>query len=923
MTDAEQREAARQFVNKWHGKGNEDEDGRSYWIDLLHNVLGMENVTDRVDFEKKVYVDGNKKRIDAYIPETRVLIEQKSLGKALDQKIHNSGDIDLTPYEQAKRYNDNLAFSEKARWIITCNFAQIWIYDMDQANTKEFAPVKLELADIQTKYSLLDFLIKKEVKAISHEMEISIKAGDIVGKLYDAFIKQYKDPTNEHSLKSLNALCVRLVFCLYAEDAGIFGERAMFHDYLQSYRTERMRNALIDLFRVLDQKPEDRDPYLEPELAAFPYVNGGLFSDENIEIPMFTDEIRELLLMEASENFNWSDISPTIFGAVFESTLNPETRRSGGMHYTSIENIHKVIDPLFLDDLKAELAEIEKIQVKNTRNRKLHQFQDKLASLEFLDPAAGSGNFLTETYLSLRRLENRVVSDLTGGQMVLGDVLDPIKVSITQFHGIEINDFAVTVAKTALWIAESQMMKETEAIIIQHLDFLPLTTNANIVEANALRIDWNDVVDKSKLNYIMGNPPFVGLSLRSDAQQNDMAAVFLDNGRAGRLDYVSAWYKKAAIFIKGTRIEVAFVSTNSINQGEQAPILWGDLFDNEGIKINFAYRTFVWNSEANEKAHVHCVIIGFANFDRSKKIIFEEGVAKPVEKINGYLVNADNVFIQLRGKAQNGYPKLVQGNKPWDGGHLILSQEERDRLVSKYPITGKYIKKYIGSHEFINNKVRYCLWLKNVSPEEYRNIPEIMDRLRAVAEVRKKTKTVAVQAQAETPMLFSQIRQPESDYILIPETSSGARRYIPMGFMDKKVIASNSTLVATDATLYLFGVLESNVHMAWMRTVCGRLKSDYRYSPSIYNNFPWPSPTPEQKSLIEQTAQAILDARALYPDSSLADLYDPLTMPPELRKAHTANDIAVMKAYGFSTKMSEADCVAELMKMYQTLVDQK
>ena len=923
MTDAEQREAARQFVNKWHGKGNEDEDGRSYWIDLLHNVLGMENVTDRVDFEKKVYVDGNKKRIDAYIPETRVLIEQKSLGKALDQKIHNSGDIDLTPYEQAKRYNDNLAFSERARWIITCNFAQIWIYDMDQANTKEFAPVKLELADIQTKYSLLDFLIKKEVKEISHEMEISIKAGDIVGKLYDAFIKQYKDPTNEHSLKSLNALCVRLVFCLYAEDAGIFGERAMFHDYLQSYRTERMRNALIDLFRVLDQKPEDRDPYLEPELAAFPYVNGGLFSDENIEIPMFTDEIRELLLMEASENFNWSDISPTIFGAVFESTLNPETRRSGGMHYTSIENIHKVIDPLFLDDLKAELAEIEKIQVKNTRNRKLHQFQDKLASLEFLDPAAGSGNFLTETYLSLRRLENRVVSDLTGGQMVLGDVLDPIKVSITQFHGIEINDFAVTVAKTALWIAESQMMKETEAIIIQHLDFLPLTTNANIVEANALRIDWNDVVDKSKLNYIMGNPPFVGLSLRSDAQQNDMAAVFLDNGRAGRLDYVSAWYKKAAIFIKGTRIEVAFVSTNSINQGEQAPILWGDLFDNEGIKINFAYRTFVWNSEANEKAHVHCVIIGFANFDRSKKIIFEEGVAKPVEKINGYLVNADNVFIQLRGKAQNGYPKLVQGNKPWDGGHLILSQEERDRLVSKYPITGKYIKKYIGSHEFINNKVRYCLWLKNVSPEEYRNIPEIMDRLRAVAEVRKKTKTVAVQAQAETPMLFSQIRQPESDYILIPETSSGARRYIPMGFMDKNVIASNSTLVATDATLYLFGVLESNVHMAWMRTVCGRLKSDYRYSPSIYNNFPWPSPTPEQKSLIEQTAQAILDARALYPDSSLADLYDPLTMPPELRKAHTANDIAVMKAYGFSTKMSEADCVAELMKMYQTLVDQK
>ena len=926
MTDAEQREAARQFVNKWHGKGNEDEDGRSYWIDLLHNVLGMENVTDRVDFEKKVYVDGNKKRIDAYIPETRVLIEQKSLGKALDQKIHNSGDIDLTPYEQAKRYNDNLAFSERARWIITCNFAQIWIYDMDQANTKEFAPVKLELADIQTKYPLLDFLIKKDVKEISHEMEISIKAGDIVGKLYDAFIKQYKDPTNEHSLKSLNALCVRLVFCLYAEDAGIFGERAMFHDYLQSFRTERMRNALIDLFRVLDQKPEDRDPYLEPELAAFPYVNGGLFSDENIEIPMFTDEIRELLLVEASENFNWSDISPTIFGAVFESTLNPETRRSGGMHYTSIENIHKVIDPLFLDDLKAELAEIEKIQVKNTRNRKLYQFQDKLASLEFLDPAAGSGNFLTETYLSLRRLENRVVSDLTGGQMVLGNVLDPIKVSITQFHGIEINDFAVTVAKTALWIAESQMMKETEAIIIQHLDFLPLTTNANIVEGNALRIDWNEVVDKSKLNYIMGNPPFVGGMYMNAIQKKEIREIFKDADGAGEMDYVCAWYKLACQYMQGTKIKAAFVSTNSICQGEQVTTFWKYLFQKYSVMINFAYTTFVWDSEANDKARVHCVIIGFTLNDDPdvKKIYHADGSFEEAETINPYLSNGPAIFIEAHSNPICNVPKMRFGSMPRDGGGFILTPEERTELIQKEPIAEKWIHLYIGATEFLNNKERYCLWLVGADPSELAKCPTVMKRVESIRDFRASSKAAGTRKFAAIPTLFCQIAQPDSDYIIVPKTSSGKRRYLPLGFMSADVIASDLVFLISDATKYEFGILMSNVHNAWMRQVAGRLKSDYRYSKDIvYNDFPWPSPSVDQQNMIEKTAQAILDARKLYPNSSLANLYNPLTMPSELRKAHTANDIAVMKAYGFSTKMSEADCVAELMKMYMTITESK
>ncbi len=925
MTDAEQREAARQFVNKWNRRGNEDEDGRSYWIDLLQNVLGMENVTDRVDFEKKVYVDGNKKRIDAYIPETRVLIEQKSLGKALDQKIHNSGDIDLTPYEQAKRYNDNLSFDERARWIITCNFAQIWIYDMNQANSKDIEPLKIELTDLQTKFSRLNFLVKKDVKHLSHEMEISIKAGDIVGKLYNAFIKQYKDPTNEHSLKSLNALCVRIVFCLYAEDAGIFGERAMFHDYMQSFRTERMRSALIDLFRVLDQKPEERDPYLDPELAAFPYVNGGLFSDENIEIPMFTDEIRELLLVEASENFNWSDISPTIFGAVFESTLNPETRRSGGMHYTSIENIHKVIDPLFLDDLKAELADIEKIQVRNTRTRKLHQFQDKLASLEFLDPAAGSGNFLTETYLSLRRLENQVIRDLTGGQMMLGDVLDPIKVSITQFHGIEINDFAVTVAKTALWIAESQMMKETEEIIVQQLDFLPLTTNANIVEGNALRIDWNDVVDKSKLNYIMGNPPFVGSSYCSSRQKQEIVDLFGKIKLSNSIDYVGGWYYKACELIQGTDIHCAFVSTNSITQGEQVEPLWGTLYKRFNVAINFAWRTFIWDSEANDKAHVHVVIIGFsAKADRKKSLYDSENMAL-CENINPYLLNAPNIFITSRSSPICDVPRILHGSKPSDGGNLILSPDEKDELIAKEPLSEQFIRPFASGGDYLNGKQRFCIWLVGANPSDLKRCPRILARVEKVRKMRLASSALATRKKAETPTLFFTITQPSSEMMLVgPQVSSGRRRYIPFGFTSTNLIANDMLLIMPDAHLFEFGIMMSNVHNSWTRAFAGRLKSDYRYSVNVvYNNFPWPSPTDEQKARIEQTAQGILDTRALYPDSSLADLYDPLTMPPELQKAHTLNDIAVMRAYGFSTKMSEADCVAELMKMYQELTNEK
>ena len=907
--------AAAEFAERWKGRGYERGESQPFWIDLLTNVFGIETPSDGfITFEDHRKVDASN-FIDGRIPSTRVLIEQKSLGKDLRKGIVQADKSVLNPFQQARRYVVSLPVSEHPRWIVTCNFSEFLVYDMEQPNGE---PEHILLENLGKEYYRLMFLVDAKNEHLSKEMQVSMKAGEIVGKIYEALLKQYDDNSPE-ALRWLNILCVRIVFCLYAEDAGVF-THDQFHDFLVRYEAEDMRRALRDLFEVLNTPLQKRSKYLKDDLKAFPYTNGGLFEEE-IEIPQFTDELRTILLQNASLDFDWSEISPTIFGAVFESTINPETRRSGGMHYTSIENIHKVIDPLFLNDLRRELDDILEEKVEKQRRKKLDAYQERLASLTFLDPACGSGNFLTETYLSLRRLENEAIRERYHGQAFLGfEEVNPIKVSIQQFYGIEINDFAVTVAMTALWISEAQMLCETERIIRRDIDFLPLKSYHNIIEGNALRVEWSEVLPKEKLSYIIGNPPFVGLSLRSESQQEDMANVFKENDRAGRLDYVAAWYKKAANLIDGTEAEAAFVSTNSIVQGEQVPILWEELFG-QGIIINFAYRTFVWSSEASQKAHVHCVIIGFAMHDKKEKYIFENGTKRQVNHINGYLVEAKDIFIQLRGKANPDVPKLIQGNKPWDGGNLILSTEEKDELIAKYPQATSFIHKYIGSYEFINKKERWCLWLKGVAPNEYRNIPEIMERLAKCAEVRRNTKTIAVQVQADTPMLFSQIRQPESDYILVPETSSASRRYIPMGFMNKDVIASNSTLVATNATLFLFGVMTSNVHMAWMRTVCGRLKSDYRYSPSIYNNFPWPNPTEAQRAKIEQTAQGSLEARALFPNSSFADLYDELAMPVALRHAHDENDRAVMAAYGWKacSKSQDSMVVAELFKLYQEM----
>jgi len=918
MTDMERRTAAKQFAADWKGRGDEKQETQAFWMALLQKVFGVEEPDKYIEFEVRVKLS-HTSFIDGLIQDTRVLIEQKSQDIDLRKGIKQSDGSMLTPYQQARRYAGYLPHDRNPRWIVVCNFKEFHIHDMNRPND---APEILLLSDLEKEYHRLNFLINARAENIKREMEISMQAGELVGKLYDAFMKQYKDPTNERTLKSLNMLCVRLVFCLYAEDAGIFGRNNMFHDYLRNRGMQNGRRALRDLFRVWEQKPEERDPYLaedDPDLAAFPYVNGGLFSDEDIEIPPFNEEIYNLLLTRASEDFNWCEISPTIFGAVFESTLNPDTRRKGGMHYTSIENIHKVIDPLFLDGLYSRWQEIKLLPPTKYKEQYMQKFQAEIASLKFLDPACGSGNFLTETYLSLRKLENEILKELFGGQIMIGAAIDPIKVSIRQFYGIEINDFAATVAKTALWIAESQMMKATEDIVHMNLDFLPLKSYVNIIEGNALHVDWETVVPKEELSYIMGNPPFVGKSYQTAEQKEDMKSVFGSIKNYGNLDYVACWYKKAADLIEGSEIQCAFVSTNSVCQGIAVPPLWNYLLREKNLHITFAHQTFRWDSEANQKAHVHCVIIGLGNADiPKKKRLYSSGIRQFVPNINAYLLNAPNVIIEDTHEPLCSVPKMAVGSFPTDGGYLVIQADEYEDFLKSEPLAAKYVREYIGPMELINAKKRYCLWLKDCSPKELRQMSLVLERIQNVREYRSKSTKAQTRNRANIPHLFAEDRQPASSYIMIPRTSSEQRRYMPMGFFTADVIAGD-TIILPDATIYHFGILTSNVHMAWMRAVCGRMKSDYRYSNTIvYNNFPWPTPTDAQKAKIEQTAQAILDARALYPDCSLADLYDEVTMPPELRKAHQQNDKAVMEAYGMSVReTTEATCVAELMRRYQ------
>lgn len=939
------QKAAKKFSEEWKGRGDEKQETQRFWIGLLGDVLNVPQAASYIEFEKRVKLS-HTSFIDAYIPETKVLIEQKGLKIDLNKAYEQSDGAMLTPYQQAKRYASELPYDLRPRWIVVSNFAEIHIHDM---NRPEEEPEILRLENLEKEFYRLEFLADRRNEKIRREEEISIKAGELVKKLYNALIPEYAEPSAE-SLRSLNILCVRLVFCLYAEDAGLFATRTSFEDYIRSFNLQNVRKGLIDLFKALDTEIKDRDKYDET-IKPFPYVNGGLFKDEKIEIPNFTQEIVDVLVNDCA-GFDWSEISPTIFGAVFESTLNPETRRSGGMHYTSIENIHKVIDPLFMDALNDEFNLIKKITQKKSRDHKLLEFQEKLGSLVFLDPACGSGNFLTEAFLSLRRLENKVISLLFNGETVLG-FDEFIKVKISQFYGIEINDFAVTVAKTALWIAESQMIAETEKIVSREIDFLPLKTNAFIVEGNALRMDWSTLktdggnelpddgffagitthVDGSEhhYDYIMGNPPFVGRRYRNDSQQEEIASFF----EYKDIDYVACWYYKAAELIQNTHTRCAFVSTNSITQGEQVAPLWKPMLKKFGMRIDFAYRTFRWDSESTLKAHVHCVIIGFSSNRHSKAfaeesrqkedvptslnmtqkfIVDENGTKEESTNINGYLLDAPDAFIEIRSNPLCDVPPMKNGNVPLDGDALKIEAEDYPKFKGC-----KWVKRLIGGRELLHNEERYVLWLVGASPNEIKADKKIYERVQLCRQNRLAMKDKGTQKLADTPATFRDTNNPEN-YIALPMVSSEKRKYMPMAYLHSDVIPTNQIQTIPDASLFHFGILESIVHMAWMRAVCGRLEMRYRYSKDIvYNNFPWCNPTDAQKTKIEATAQAILDARALYPDCSLADLYDETVMPSELRKSHQENDRAVMSAYGFNAKLSESEIVAELFKMYEKL----
>lgn len=929
--DFQRKKAAKEFAAQWKDKGYEKGQSQKFWLDLLQNVFGIQNTSSIIEFElpvKTITKEKGSDFIDAYISTTKVLIEQKSSCVDLSVKSKQSDGMMLTPYQQARRYATGLPTSKMPRWIVVCNFTSFEVYDMEHPNV---APEIIRLADLEKEYMRLAFLVDNTQQHTKKELEVSIQAGEIVGVLYDKILREYKNPDNPESQKALNKLCVRLVFCFYAEDAGIFGAKNMFHNYMAGFPASEFRGKLIELFKVLNTKSEDRDSYMDESLAAFPYVNGGLFSGD-IEIPRINDEIRALILQRASDDFDWSKISPTIFGAVFESTLNPETRRKRGMHYTSIENIHKVIDPLFLDELKAEFASVKALSVANIKREKALAFQNRLASLKFLDPACGSGNFLTEAYTSLRRLENEAIRIIYGVDRLMGGITNPIKVSINQFYGIEINDFACSVAQTALWIAESQMMQETDEIVGFNLDPLPLKTYTNICKGNALRMDWNEVVPVTGLSYIMGNPPFLGARIMSGEQKDDLLSIFGAKWKnVGNMDYVTGWYKKSQEVMQANpSVRAAFVSTNSITQGEQVANLWKPLMGN-GVHIDFAWRTFIWNSEASQKAHVHCVIVGFSIGTKTKKAkLFEnDNVAKiqgggfsEVANINGYLMPGKNIFVESRTKPLCDVPAIGLGNQPVDGGFYLFNDEEKDEFVHKEPASEKYFRRWYGAYEFINRTPRWCLWLGDANPVDLLKLPECMKRITAVREFRLSSKRAGTIKLADYPTRFHFENMPKCNYLLIPEVSSEKRYYIPIGFMSPEVLSSNLVRIVSNATLYHFGILTSVVHNAWVRTVSGRLKSDYRYSNDIvYNNFPWPTVTSKQYEKIEQTAQAILEAREQYPDATLADMYSNMMLFPKLQQAHCTNDAAVMEAYGFDKNLDESQIVTLLLQCYQKLTN--
>lgn len=881
------------FVTRWKDASNEEAQAQSFTTDFL-KVFGIDDPEKTGDFEYKVSLDEGRTGYIDYLWKKKLAIEMKSRGKDLNKA-----------YTQLKEYVFHLPDEDMPDMLMVCDFATIVLHS--RTTGEKFSFKTKDLRKHIKRFA--DIAGYETTRIYENQIDVNVKAAEKMARLHDA-LKEYG-----YEGHCLEVYLVRILFCLFADDTGIFPDSS-FANYIENSREDGsdLSSRLAQLFEILNCSDVIRAKrkLLTPTLLQFRYINGGLFA-QSLPFADFNAKMRQTLLDCCA--FDWNKISPAIFGAMFQGVMDKKQRRELGAHYTSEENILKLINPLFMDALWREFDRVKAVPAR------LDAFHHKIASLKFLDPACGCGNFLIITYRELRLLELEILKMKTNtGQRHL-DISTMLKVSVEQFYGIEYEDFPCQIAQVGMWLMDHQMNLRVADMFGMYYARLPLTQSATIVHANALRMDWEDVVPAKELSYILGNPPFVGARIMSAEQKDDLLHVFEDTKNAGNLDYVCCWYKKAVeIMQKNRRISTALVSTNSIAQGEQVAILWKPFFD-KGIHIHFAYRTFKWSNEAKGKAAVHCVIVGFGMQKQTDNFIVNNDTRHKAENINGYLIDASNICIESRKKPLCAVPEIGIGNKPIDGGYYLFTEAEKNEFVKKEPLSEKYFRKWLGSEEFINGKVRYCLWLGDCPPSELKSMPECLKRVDAVKKYRLASKSAPTRKLADKPRRFHVENMPTSEYIVIPEVSSENRYYIPLGFLSPDILSSNLVKIIPNATLYHFGILTSSVHMAWTRAVAGRLKSDYRYSKDIvYNNFPWPEADGKQKATIEPLAQAVLDARALFPESSLADLYDPLTMPPELLKAHQKLDRAVMKLYGFKANMAEAEVVAKLFERYQRLV---
>ena len=890
----EVKDRALKFSKEWADTSNEEADAKPFLVEFF-NVFGISS--KRVaTFEHRVKKLDDK---DGYIDllwKGMILVEMKSRGKSLDKA-----------FEQAKDYLHGLKEHELPKYILISDFENLRLYDLEETKNVAF-----KLNDLINNVQHFGYLLGYQKKVYKEQDPANIKAAELMGQLHD----QLKDIG--YTGHPLEVYLVRLLFCLFAEDTTIF-DKQQFQEYIEQRTTidgSDLAARLQELFQVLNTPRDKRFKNLDEQLADFPYVNGKLF-EEILPTASFDSKMRQALLNCCY--IDWSKISPAIFGSMFQSVMNPAERRNLGAHYTSETNILKLIKPLFLDDLWKEFESI-----KDNKN-KLPEFHKKLSTLKFLDPACGCGNFLIITYRELRLLELEVLRVIyKSGQQVM-DVNSIILIDVDQFYGIEYEEFPARIAEVAMWLIDHQMNMLISNEFGQYFVRLPLQKAAQIHHADALETNWEQVVSKDELSFIIGNPPFIGSKIMKQSQRDQIVKEFDNTSGSGVLDYVTGWYIKAAKYIQDTKIKVAFVSTNSIVQGEQTSVLWGKMLTKYKIKIHFAHKTFKWSNEAKGNAAVYCIIVGFGNFDTPSKSIFEyEDIREDahevkVKNINPYLVNAKDILIKKRSHPLCNIPTLQKGNQPTDDGNFLFSKDEKDRFLEIEPNCGKWFRKFIGSDEFINSKERWCLWLKDISPTELKKLPHVMQLINRVKEFRLNSTKAATRKKAEMPFLFDEIRYIQGSYLIIPLVSSENRKYIPIGFITDGSIPSNlCSYILTDSHFH-FGVLTSEIHMAWVRYTCGRLESRFRYSNSIvYNNYPWPeNPTEKQIKAIEDAAQKVLDTRLQFPNSSLADLYDPLTMPPALVKAHNELDKAVDLAYRPQPFTTEANRMEFLFGLYE------